>query len=51
MKTQYFISLVTISLAGYFAYMDSSAWPWFLGTGAFMYLTSVGAEIKESKKK
>jgi len=51
MKIHYFISLFTISLAGYFAYINSDAWPWFLGIGTFMYLTSVGAGIKESNKK
>tara|TARA_R100001082_G_C4294092_1_gene129482 strand:+ start:129 stop:281 length:153 start_codon:yes stop_codon:yes gene_type:complete len=50
MKIQYFISFTTICLAGYFAHLDSSAWPWFLGAGAFMFLTTIGAEINKDKR-
>ena len=50
MKIQYIISLTTILMAGYFAYVNSDAWPWFLGVGTFMYLAEVGSEIRDGTK-
>tara|TARA_Y100001938_G_C8088414_1_gene433522 strand:- start:1577 stop:1741 length:165 start_codon:yes stop_codon:yes gene_type:complete len=50
MKIQYIISLITITMAGYFAHLNSDAWPWFLGVGTFMYLAAVGSDMKDVTK-